>query len=88
MPEQDYATKQDIQELKLDLKQDVRALHERMDHVQDHLVEVMRDMQTEVLRAFQNRASPMDVRVRGHEERLTLMEERLRHIEHGLPSKQ
>ncbi len=56
--------------------------------MQDHLVEVMRDTQTEVLRAFHNWASPMDVRVRGHEERLTLMEERLRQIEHGLGGKQ
>jgi hypothetical protein len=61
-PDQDYATKQDILELKLDWKQDARALRDRMDYVQDHSVEVMRDMQTEVPRVFHNRASPMDVR--------------------------
>ena len=77
MPDPDYAT-----------KQDVRELHIRMDQMQDHMIEAMRDMQTEVLRAFHNWASPLDVRIRGHEERLTLMEERLRQIEHGLTGKQ
>ncbi len=42
MPDQDYATKQDI-----------KRLEERMDQMQDHRIDVMRDMQTEVLRAFQ-----------------------------------
>lgn len=55
-----------------------------MDQMQDHLIEVMRDMQTEVLRAFHNWASPTDIKIRGHEERLTLMEERLREIERQL----
>lgn len=58
MPDQDYATKQDLHELRQDLKQDIRDLRDRMDQMQDHLIEVMRDMQTEVLRAFQNWASP------------------------------
>ena len=77
MPDPDYAT-----------KQDVRELHVRMDQMQDHMIEAMRDTQTEVLRAFHNWASPMDVRIRGHEERLTLMEERVREIERGLTGRQ
>jgi hypothetical protein len=76
MPEQDFATKQDI-----------RRLEERMDRMQDNLIEAMRDMQTEVLRAFHNWASPTDVKMRGHEERLTIMEERLRQIERALIEK-
>jgi hypothetical protein len=59
MPEQEFATKQDIRELK-------RELNERMDRMQDNLIEAMRDMQTEVLRAFHNWASPTDVKMRGH----------------------
>jgi hypothetical protein len=58
MPEPDYATKQDLLDLRLELKQD-------MGQMQDHLIEAMRDMQTEVLRAFHNWASPMHVRVGG-----------------------
>lgn len=77
MPDQNYATKQDLQDLK-------RELGERMDQMQDHLIEAMRDMQTEVLRAFHNWASPTEIKMRSHEERLTLVEERLRQIEGGL----
>lgn len=80
MPEQDFATKQDIRELK-------RELSERMDRMQDSLIEAMRDMQTEVLRAFHNWASPTEIKMRGHEERITVMEERLRQIERALIEK-
>ena len=75
-------------------KQDIRELHQRIDRMQDQmqvklgqmqdqLIENMRDMQTEVLRAFHNWASPTEIKMRSHEERLTLMEERLRQIERG-----
>ncbi len=76
MPEQEFATKQDI-----------RRLEERMDRMQDTLIEAMRDMQTEVLQAFHNWASPTEIKMRGHEERLTIMEERLRQIERALIEK-
>lgn len=80
MPDQNYATKQDLQDLKRELE---RELGERMDQMRDHLIEAMRDMQTEVLRAFHNWASPTEIKMRSHEERLTLVEERLRQIEGG-----
>jgi hypothetical protein len=57
-------------------KQDLLELEER-------LVERMRDMQTEVLRAFHNWARPAEVKFRSHEERLTLLEERISDIERG-----
>ncbi|HXP85859.1 MAG TPA: hypothetical protein VN841_14140 [Bryobacteraceae bacterium] len=56
--------------------------------LRDELVEAMRDMQTEVLRAFHNWASPTDIKIRSHEERITLLEERLREIEGGRVVKQ
>ena len=40
-------------------KQDLTELHTA-------LIEAMRDMQTEVLRAFHNWASPVDVKLRSH----------------------
>lgn len=87
MPEPEFATKQDISELKREMKQDIRALHDRMDQMQDNLIEAMRDMQTEVLRAFHNWASPTEIKMRSHEERITIMEERLRQIERALIEK-
>ncbi len=87
MPDQDYANKQDIRELKHELKQDIRGLHTRIDEMQDHLIEAMREMQTEVLHAFRNWTGPTDIKMRGHEERIALMEERLRQIERVLIEK-
>jgi len=71
------ATKGDLEDLEQRLRVDA-------DRLRDELIEVMRDMQTEVLRAFHNWASPTEIKMRGHEERLTLMEERLRQIESKL----
>jgi hypothetical protein len=41
------ATRGDLEALRTELSS-------RMDQMQDHLIEAMRDMQTEVLRAFHN----------------------------------
>ena len=57
-------------------KQDLRELREQ-------LVEAMRDMQTEVLRAFHNWARPTDIKLRSHEERIALLEERVHQLERG-----
>lgn len=57
-------------------KQDLLDLEER-------LTERMRDMQTEVLRAFHNWAGPTDIKLRSHEERITLLEDRLMQLERG-----
>jgi hypothetical protein len=66
------ATKQDI----ANLKQDIVGLR-------NELVDQMRDMQTEVLRAFHNWARPAEVKFRSNEERLSLLEERVSEIERG-----
>jgi hypothetical protein len=70
------ATKQDLQELEARLGQDMHAR-------EDRLVDAMRDMQTEVLRAFHNWARPNDIKMRSHEERIALLEQRLADIERG-----
>lgn len=54
-----------------------------LDQLEVRLVEQMRDMQTEVLRAFHNWARPTEIKLRSHEERLTLLEERISQIERG-----
>ncbi len=70
------ATKQDLRELEERLTEAMREREERM-------TEAMRDMQTEVLRAFHNWARPTDVKLRSHEERIALLEERVHDIERG-----
>jgi hypothetical protein len=57
-----------------------------LDQLEARLVETTRDMQTEVLRAFHNWARPAEVKLRSHEERLTLLEERISEIERSRPS--
>jgi hypothetical protein len=79
MAENNYASKQDLQELRSHVDQ-------RLDHVDarfDQVIEATRDMQTEVLRAFHNWARPAEVKLRSHEERLTLLEDRISEIERG-----
>src|ERR1700720_4788330 len=59
-------------------------LHGDMDRLRENLVEQMRDMQTEVLRAFHGWASPIEIGLRAlpnMEERLVLLEERVSAIE-------
>jgi hydrogenase maturation factor len=92
------ATKQDIVTLRQELKQDMVTLRQELKHdtaglrqeikqdmlgMEDRMVEKMRDMQTEVLRAFHNWARPTDVKLRSHEERLALLEERVHALERG-----
>jgi uncharacterized coiled-coil protein SlyX len=73
------ATKQDLTELRADVDR-------RFDQLRDELTEAMRDMQTEVLRAFHAWARPLEIRLRALpqiEERLGLLEERVGAIERG-----
>lgn len=70
------ATKQDLVDLE-------RRLDQHLMRVQEDLVEKMRDMQTEVLRAFHNWARPNDVKIRSHEERIALLESRVDELERG-----
>jgi len=75
------ATKKDLDELRTELRTELRG---DMDRLRDELVEKMRDMQTEVLRAFHDWARPIKIRLRSlpHiEERLGMLEERVTAIE-------
>ncbi len=57
-----------------------------LDHLEVRLIERMRDMQTEVLRAFHDWARPVELKLRSLpaiEERLGLLEERISRIERG-----
>jgi hypothetical protein len=54
--------------------------------LRDALIEQMRDMQTEVLRAFHAWAAPLEIRMRAlphFDERLGLLEERISRLERG-----
>ncbi|MEQ1884038.1 MAG: hypothetical protein ABL967_03195 [Bryobacteraceae bacterium] len=54
--------------------------------LEDRLVERMRDMQTEVLRAFHDWARPVEIKLRTLpmiDERLGLLEERISRLERG-----
>ena len=80
--EQDQpATKRDLNELRTEL---LTEIHGSADRLRDELIEKMRDMQTEVLRAFHGWAAPIEIRLRALpniEERLGLLEERVSKIE-------
>lgn len=65
-------------------KQDVKRLEERMDQMQDQVIDALQLLQKEILRGFNNWISPMEIRLRGQEERMALLEERLRQIERAL----
>ena len=89
----EVATKHDIQLLQQDvsgLKQEIVDLRQDIDskfaHYEDRMVEKMRDMQTEVLRAFHDWARSMETRTRVlplHEERLFILEDRVSRLERG-----
>ena len=79
MPNDDDSpvTKRDLQELRT-------ATHADMQQLRDDLIEKMREMQTEVLRAFYGWAKPVESRLRNVDEinsRLGLLEERVTAIE-------
>jgi hypothetical protein len=76
MPDHTPATREDLQEL-------ARSIARDNEQLRNQLVEQMRDMQTEVLRAFHNWARPTDIKLRSHEERLALLEERVQSLERG-----
>lgn len=95
------ATKQDLNELRTELRGDLSELrhelrgdlnvlraefHADQAKLRDDMIEQMRDMQTEVLRAFHAWAAPLEIRMRAlplFDERLGLLEERVSRIERG-----
>ena len=78
----------EMAQLRTDLHEDMDQLRTELNHnivlLRDDLIEKMRDIQTEVLRAFHGWASPIEIRLRSLpniEERLGLLEERVSIIE-------
>lgn len=60
------------------------ATKQDLNELRDHLVEKMRDMQTEVLRAFHDWAQPVEIKLRAIpplDQRLGLIEERVSRLE-------
>ena len=83
MPGQDDqpATKADLNNVREEI---LGAMHGSINALRDELIDKMRDMQTEVLRAFHGWAGPIEIRLRSLpniEERLGLLEERVSFIE-------
>jgi hypothetical protein len=69
---------------------DDHATKQDLLQLEDRLTEKMRDMQTEMLRAFHNWARPSEIKLRsqgatiaGLEERISLLEERLNDADRG-----
>lgn len=64
------------------------ATKQDLHEMEDRLVEKMRDMQTEVLRAFHDWARPVEIKLRTIpmiDERLGLLEERISRLERENP---
>jgi hypothetical protein len=84
------ASKEDLAELRQDMKQDMAQLRAEfkrdMVDLGDKLTEAIRDSQTEVLRAFYNWARPIEIRLNRTDEiatRLSWIEERIAALERG-----
>jgi hypothetical protein len=80
------ATKKDLRELRAEMAVQFERIDTQFQRQAEQLTEAMRDMQTEVLRAFHDWARPVDMRLRTLpviEERLGLLEERVGRIERG-----
>jgi len=86
-------TKQEFRELRAEMAVQFQRIDTQFQRIDtqfqrqaEQLTEAMRDMQTEVLRAFHYWARPVDMRLRTLtviEERLGLLEERVGRIERG-----
>ena len=77
------ATKRDLDQLRDEINIDFSG---KLNQLREDLTEQMRDMQTEVLRAFYDWARPMEIKLKSIpaiEERLGLLEERVSRIERG-----
>jgi hypothetical protein len=67
-------------------KGDIADLRNDLGTLRDDLIEAMRDMQTEVVRAFHTWARPIEIRLPSFDDmqqRLGLLEERVSAIERG-----
>ena len=73
-------------ELRAELHEMREEFNQRLERMQQDLVEQMRDMQTEVLRAFHGWGRPVEMRLRLIDDlqvRLGLLEERMSAMERG-----
>jgi hypothetical protein len=87
------ATRKDLDALRAEgnqrfdqIDQRFDQIDQRFDRLRNDMIEQMRNMQTEVLRAFHGWARPLEIRLRAIqpiEERLGLLEERVSAIERG-----
>jgi len=95
MDDERPASKKDLEELKAELKAEIGRLDQRIEHQSDQLLEAMRDMQTELLRAFGPFQEVVNLRIRTVEAntsndsvavkaRLDIVERRLFQIERKL----
>ena len=88
------ATKGDIHQVRDEIHQvrdEVHQVRDEMHQVRDELVETMRDVQTEMLKAFYSYAQSADLRMKDSEtmthgvrERLAVVESRITEIERRL----
>jgi len=83
--------KQDIAELRSELKQDMAQMRAESHHAYDDIKETLRDVQTELLRAFYSFAQSADAKLKDGEvsdylirQRLTAAEMRITEIEKRL----
>src|SRR5258708_1203183 len=84
-------TKEDIALLRSETKENLAMLRSEMQHLHDDVIETMRDVQTELLKAFYNYAQTTDIKLKDGEaadfmarQRLTAAESRITEIEKRL----
>ena len=82
------ATKGDLDELRQELRQEGSQLRMEMQHQYDDLKKTMRDVQTEILKAFYGYTRTADVKLRDGEvvdaairQRVTILESRLLEVQ-------
>ena len=80
-PDQQPATKQDLGELKAEL---LAAFHEALRDTEEHLIERMRDMQTETVRVFMDFQRQNETRQSTQEKNAGALGERVASLEHRL----
>jgi uncharacterized protein YicC (UPF0701 family) len=85
------ATKGDLEELRQEIKQEGSQLRTDMQHQYDDLKETMRDVQTEILKAFYGYTQTTDAKLNEGEvadaairQRVTILESRLLEVEKRL----
>jgi cell division septum initiation protein DivIVA len=83
--------KQEIAQLRAEMKQEIAQLRAEAQHQYDHLMEAIRDSQTEALKAFYSYAQTTDIKLKDSaaadaslRERVAIIESRLLEVERRL----